>query len=89
MKTLTTSTLLSLALLSGIASAQKAPAKANDSTTPLHALQPDYIVPYGNPGVDNVTKVLNRVYTYLDAVTPTEIIDKPLPIRAALTRMQC
>lgn len=76
MKTLTTSTLLSITLLSGIASAQKAPAKANDSTTPLHALQPDYIVPYGNPGVDNVTKVLNRVYTYLDAVTPTEIIDK-------------
>lgn len=56
--------------------AQQKPAKANDSTTPLHALQPDYPVPYGSPKAEEVTKVLNRVYTYLDAVTPTEVIDK-------------
>ncbi|MFD2569174.1 glycoside hydrolase family 105 protein [Spirosoma soli] len=56
--------------------AQPTPPKANDSTTPLHALQPDYPVPYGSPKVEDVTKVLNRVYTYLDAVTPMQVIDK-------------
>lgn len=56
--------------------AQKAPAKANDSTTPLHLLQPDYPVPYGQPSVADVTKVLNRVHGYLDAVTPTQVVDR-------------
>jgi rhamnogalacturonyl hydrolase YesR len=55
---------------------QTKPAKVNDSTTPLHLLQPDYPVPYGQPKVADVTAVLNRVYTYLDGVTPTQIIDK-------------
>ncbi|GAB3762247.1 glycoside hydrolase family 88/105 protein [Spirosoma pomorum] len=55
---------------------QTAPAKVNDSTTPLHLLQPDYPVPYGQPKVADVTAVLNRVYTYLDAVTPAQVIDK-------------
>ncbi|QKZ13129.1 glycoside hydrolase family 105 protein [Spirosoma sp. KUDC1026] len=55
---------------------QTKPAKVNDSTTPLHLLQPDYPVPYGQPKVADVTAVLDRVYTYLDKVTPTQVIDK-------------
>ncbi len=56
--------------------AQQTPPKANDSTTPLHLLQPDYPVPYGQPSVADVTKVLNRVHGYLDAVTPTQVVDR-------------
>ncbi|HEX8426900.1 glycoside hydrolase family 88 protein [Hymenobacter sp.] len=56
--------------------AQKAPAKANDTTTPLHLLQPDYPVPYGKTKAEEVKQVLDRVYTYLNAVTPAELIDK-------------
>ncbi|WP_146901562.1 glycoside hydrolase family 88/105 protein [Adhaeribacter aerolatus] len=57
------------------AMAQTKPAKANDITTPLHLLQPEYPTPYGKPAVEEVTKVLNRVYTYLEAVTPAKVIN--------------
>lgn len=56
--------------------AQQTPPKANDSTTPLHLLQPDYPVPYGQPKVADVTKVLSRVHGYLDAVTPMQVVDR-------------
>ena len=56
--------------------AQPPAPKGNDSTTPLHLLQPDYPVPYGAPRADSVTAVLNRVYTYLDNVTPALLVDK-------------
>ncbi|MDB5211072.1 MAG: glycoside hydrolase family 88 protein [Sediminibacterium sp.] len=54
----------------------KAQVKGNDVTTPLHLLQPEYKVPYGAPSVDNVKKVLKKVFNYLDAVTPAQFIDK-------------
>lgn len=57
------------------AAAQTAPAKANDVTTPLHLLKPDYPTPYGLPAVADVTRVLNRVFVYLDAATPAKIIN--------------
>ena len=50
--------------------------KQNDVVTPLHALQPDYPIPYTVPSKESVTKVLDRIYTYLDEVTPTEFIDR-------------
>ncbi len=50
--------------------------KANDVTAPLHALKPDYKIPYGAPAVSNVTEVLNRIYNYLNAVTPAQFVDK-------------
>ncbi len=65
-----------LALISGTLQAQNTAPKANDSTTPLHLLKPDYPVPYGQPNVADVTKVLDRVYTYLDTTTPAELVDK-------------
>ncbi|PYS85741.1 MAG: family 88 glycosyl hydrolase [Acidobacteria bacterium] len=41
-----------------------------DATTPLHLLKPDYPIPYGIPKQEEVIAVLNRVYGYLDGVTP-------------------
>ncbi|GAB4018326.1 glycoside hydrolase family 88/105 protein [Spirosoma koreense] len=59
-----------------VALAQTPAPKANDSTTPLHLLQPDYPVPYGPPKAADVTNVLDRVYTYLNESTPAQVIDK-------------
>lgn len=59
-----------------VVNAQNTPPKANDSTTPLHLLQPDYPVPYGQPKPEDVTKVLNRVYDYLDSTTPAQLVDR-------------
>ena len=50
--------------------------RANDVTTPLHALQPDYKVPYGAPTIENVTSVLDRIFTYLDEVTPVAVVSR-------------
>jgi len=44
--------------------------KANDVTAPLHAMQPDYAVPYGVPTTEKVKATLDRVLNYLDATTP-------------------
>ena len=59
-------------LITGAAQAQK----ANDVTTPLHALQPDYPVPYGAPKPAAVKSVLDRVFNYLDAATPTGYVNR-------------
>ncbi len=48
----------------------------NDSTAPLHLLQPDYETPYGIPGPSSIIKVLDRVCHYLDSVTPAKLEDK-------------
>jgi unsaturated rhamnogalacturonyl hydrolase len=50
--------------------------KQNDVNAPLHALQPDYPVPYTVPSKDAVKKVLDRIYTYLDAVTPAQFVNR-------------
>lgn len=50
--------------------------KANDVTAPLHALQPDYPVPYNPPTTEAVKKVLDRIYNYLDAGTPVQFINR-------------
>ncbi|MEO6313673.1 MAG: glycoside hydrolase family 88 protein [Chitinophagaceae bacterium] len=50
--------------------------KGNDVNTPLHLLQPDYTVPYGVPVKDSIKKVLDRMYNYLDAVTPAQLVNK-------------
>ena len=48
----------------------------NDATTPLHALKPDYPVPYDIPTRDGIKTVLDRVFTYLDAVTPAHFANR-------------
>lgn len=55
--------------------AQQPPAK-NDVTTPLHAMKVDYPVPYEAPSKENVKAVLDKIFDYLDAVTPAQMINK-------------
>jgi rhamnogalacturonyl hydrolase YesR len=50
--------------------------KANDVTAPLHALQPDYPVAYTVPKTVDVKSVLDRVYNYLDSVTPAKFVNR-------------
>ena len=47
-----------------------------DQSTPLHLLKPDYPMPYGIPKPEDVTAVLDRVYGYLNAVTPIGFINE-------------
>ena len=55
--------------------AQQVVTPKNDSNTPLHTLQPDYLVPYGPITTDKVKTVMDRIFNYLDAVTPPVIVD--------------
>ncbi len=50
--------------------------KGNDVTTPLHAMKPDYPFLYEAPKIGDVKIVLDRVYHYLDSVTPFQLIDR-------------
>jgi unsaturated rhamnogalacturonyl hydrolase len=61
-----------LSLLTFSAIAQR----GNDVTTPLHAMQPDYPVPYVIPTTGSVKTVLDRVFHYLDSVTPPVFINR-------------
>jgi rhamnogalacturonyl hydrolase YesR len=56
--------------------AQQTTARGNDVNTPLHLLQPDYPIPYGVPVKDSIIAVLNRIYNYLNAVTPAKLVDR-------------
>jgi unsaturated rhamnogalacturonyl hydrolase len=47
-----------------------------DATTPLHKLAPNYPIPYGIPKDADVIAVINRVYDYLNANTPTGFINE-------------
>lgn len=49
--------------------------KVTDSNTPLHAMQPDYKIPYGPPKANEITNVLSRIYKYLDESTPARVVD--------------
>lgn len=49
--------------------------KANDVNTPLHALQPDYPVPYGTPTTASIKATLDRVFAYLDTTTPARLVN--------------
>jgi len=65
-----------LTLLPVFTLAQNQPAKPqNDASAPLHLMQPDYVTPYNVPTAVEITKVLDRVYNYLEATTPTQLID--------------
>jgi len=55
--------------------AQRNETKANDSNTPLHLLQPDYPVPYGIIKKESIIADLDRIYNYLNGVTPTAFVD--------------
>lgn len=55
---------------------QNAPVRVTDSNTALHALPPDYPVPYGAPKPEEITAVLDRIFNFLDASTPVKMIDR-------------
>jgi rhamnogalacturonyl hydrolase YesR len=50
--------------------------KGNDVTAPLHALQPAYPIPYVVPTEAGVKNVLDRIFHYLDSVTPAAYINR-------------
>jgi unsaturated rhamnogalacturonyl hydrolase len=50
--------------------------KVTDSNTALHAMQPDYKIPYGPSKTEDIIAVIDRVYKYIDASTPAKIIDR-------------
>ena len=67
---------LLLTVMAGPARAQTAAAGQNDANTPLHLLTPRYPVPYGPVKGEEIAAILNRVRSYLEASTPTRIIDR-------------
>jgi unsaturated rhamnogalacturonyl hydrolase len=66
----------SFLILVSIASQAVAQQPSTDTTTPLHLLKSDYPGPYGIPKPEEVTAVLDRIYSYLDSVTPTGLVDE-------------
>ena len=48
----------------------------NDSKTPLHLLKPDYVTPYGELNPDSVKADIDRVFAYIDNVTPAKVVDR-------------
>ncbi len=83
--------LMALLTASGIyGAAQETGVKITDTNTPLHAMRPDYPVPYGPAAAEEIKAVLNRLYNYLDASTPAQMIDRDtkaeLNSRDGLTR---
>lgn len=68
-----------IALLAGLSACTQSTKTANepqtDSNTPLHLLQPDYIIPYGVPAVADIKADLDRVLAFVDAETPTQVLE--------------
>ncbi|MFD1768675.1 glycoside hydrolase family 88/105 protein [Sphingobacterium suaedae] len=68
--------IVSFALLAMYGCQPKTPAEqveTNDSNTPLHLLKPDYPVMYGETTLDSIRADIDRVYGYLDRVTPVAL----------------
>ena len=72
-KLLTCFCILSFSGLAGFA--QYTTVKGNDVTSPLHLLKPAYVTPYGEATPAGIKIVLDRVYHYLDSVTPAQLVD--------------
>lgn len=51
-------------------------APLTDANAPLHLMQPEYNVPYVVPEKAEIVEVLDRVHGYLEATTPTALVDK-------------
>ena len=60
----------------GIISFSQQPVVKNDANAPLHALQPDYPVPYGPMSKEDIRKTLDKVFDYLDKNTPYQLVNK-------------
>ena len=75
MKTLIVIMLLAVGISSPVLS-QNTTARVTDANTALHLLAPDYPVPYGPMKIEEITAILNRVYSCLDTSTPVKVIDR-------------
>jgi unsaturated rhamnogalacturonyl hydrolase len=53
-----------------------AQAQITDSNTPLHLIPPDYPHAYGKATAESVKADLDKILSYLDKVTPTDVVDK-------------
>lgn len=65
-----------LSILTLPSRAQKPANAKTDVNTPLHAMKVDYPVPYEAPASENVKAVLDRIFNYLDAATPAQMVNK-------------
>ena len=50
--------------------------QVNDNNTPLHLMKPAYRIGYGVSKPEEVKQVMDRVLTYIDAETPSVLVDK-------------
>ena len=84
---------INIFLLSGLVltscSSNKQPKEVeiNDSTTPLHLLQPDYTTPYKVLSVDSVKADIDRVFSYIDSVTPARVVNEEGEVIDNLTNL--
>lgn len=67
--------LIALLVTCGFMSNAQTVIKGKDTDTPLHAIRPDYPIPYGLPEQEEIKKVLDKVFVYLEEVTPTDIVN--------------
>lgn len=66
---------LALAAASCTDKAKDTTAEINDSTSPLHLLRPDYTMPYGELSADSVRATVDRIFNYIESVTPAAVVD--------------
>ena len=74
MKTIITTLLLSFTI--GKSLAQEPDKKLQNHSEWLHAIKPDYPIPYDPPTTEVVKAVLERVLSYLDTVTPMRVLNR-------------
>jgi rhamnogalacturonyl hydrolase YesR/lysophospholipase L1-like esterase len=55
--------------------AQKKQTKQTDADVPLHLMQPQYTIPYGIPNQKDIKNNLDKIWNYLETVTPAQVID--------------
>ena len=70
-----TSVLASVALYSCSTPEKQAKEEINDSTSPLHLLQPDYSMPYAKLESDSIRATIDRIFNYISSVTPAKVVD--------------
>lgn len=47
-----------------------------DSTSPLHLMKPDYPMDYGIPSKESIITSLDKIFSYIDANTPMQLMDR-------------
>ncbi|MEO6549958.1 MAG: glycoside hydrolase family 88 protein [Ferruginibacter sp.] len=65
-----------LATMIAITAANAQAKPGTDASAPLHALKVDYPTPYEPMPKEEIKKVLDRIFNYLDAVTPAQMVNK-------------